>query len=532
MSDTDLELLASYAREKGDDVFAEIVRRHLDLVYGAALRQVRSPQLAEEVAQRVFLELARRASRLSSDTILAAWLYKVTHRIALNSVRAEVRRQAREQAALEMNAMDPDTTDWKEIEPLLDEGMLSLDEKDRAAVLLRYFENKSLREVGQFFGASEDAAQKRVSRAVERLREFFVKRGLAMGAGSLAMAISANAAQAAPIGLSTAIATAVTAASASTFAMTVAPLITMTKLQASLVGAFLAAGIATTAFVVERNAAARRREFAETLQAKEAQLQELQSQNQRLLAAARAPAAVSASSGDPNELLRLRGEVARLRADARELARLKAAAGQPQPLEGALKLLADRVSHLRNSLEQMPEKRIPELQLLNDTDWLDAAKGDRDLSTDEGVRRTLGSLRNTAKRKFGNLIRDALQKYTDANNHQLPPDFAALKPYFQEPIDDSILQRYALTKSGSIADLRDDGTGKNARDLILVAEQGASVDPEHDLNFQFAIGGILTQRAGSAEIVDYIGYGEEDHNAPGAEIEIIQPRPATPKSAP
>lgn len=523
MSDTDRELLASYARGKGDEVFAEIVRRHLDLVYGAALRQVRSPQLAEEVAQSVFLELARRASRLSSDTILAAWLYQVTHRMALNCMRAEVRRQAREQTAWEMKAMDANTTDWKEIEPLLDEGMCSLDERDRTAVLLRYFENKSLREVGQFLGTSEDAAQKRVSRAVERLREFFVKRGIATGASSLATVISANAAQAAPMGLSTAIAT---AASASTFALTVSPLIVMTKLQASLVGAFLVAGIATTTLVMERNAATRRREFADTLQAKEAQLQELQSENQRLLAAARAAAAGPASVGDPTEILRLRGEVARLRADARELARLKATAGQSQPLEGALKLLADRVSQVRNSLEQMPEKSIPELQLLNDTDWLDAVKGDRDLSSEEGIRRTLGSLRHAAKRKFGNLIRDALKNYTDANNNELPPDFAALKPFFEEPIDDALLQRYALTQSGSIADLREDG--KNARDLILVAEQAASVDPEHDLNFQFALGGILTQRAGSAEIVDYIGYGEEDHDAPGSEIEIIQPRPATP----
>src|SRR2546428_7165577 len=104
MSDTDLESHASYAREKGDDAFAEIVRRHLDLVYGSALRQVRSPQLAEEVAQCVFLELARQASHLSPNTILAAWLYKVTHPISLNLLRGEIPRQVREQTAFGMNA--------------------------------------------------------------------------------------------------------------------------------------------------------------------------------------------------------------------------------------------------------------------------------------------------------------------------------------------------------------------------------------------------------------------------------------------
>lgn len=252
MSDTDLELLASYAREKGDEAFAEIVRRHINLVYGAALRQVRSPQLAEEVAQCVFLELARQACGLSSDTILAAWLFKVTHRISLNFVRAEIRRQAREHTALEMNAMDANTTDWKEIEPLLDEGMHSLDESDRAAVILRYFENKTLREVGQFFGASEDAAQKRVSRAVERLREFFIKRGISIGASSLGVVISANAAQAAPAGLSAAITTAaglgkpvtVTATATATKALA------MTTLQKAVVTAAVIVLCSTTAVVV------------------------------------------------------------------------------------------------------------------------------------------------------------------------------------------------------------------------------------------------------------------------------------------
>ena len=254
MSDTDLELLASYAREKGDDAFAEIVRRHLNLVYGAALRQVRSPQLAEEVAQCVFLELARQTSRLSSDTILAAWLYKVTHRISLNFVRGEIRRQVREHAALEMNAMEATTTDWKEIEPLLDEGMHSLDESDRAAVLLRYFENKSLREVGQFFGASEDAAQKRVSRAVERLRAFFIKRGIPIGASSLVLVISANAAQAAPVSLSAAITTAAslgkTISATATGTITTTKAIAMTTLQKAVVTTLAILLCGTTAVLV------------------------------------------------------------------------------------------------------------------------------------------------------------------------------------------------------------------------------------------------------------------------------------------
>src|SRR6185295_9040846 len=178
MTDTDLELLRHYARDHAEDAFAELVRRHLDLVHSAAIRQVRSSQLAEEVAQSVFTDLARNAGKLQPDTILTALLYQVTRRTAIDVVRREARRQLREQIATEMNAMNATADDWTHIEPLLDEAMSALDETDRAAVLLRYFENKSLREVGVSLGTSDDAAQKRVNRALERLRKFFAKRGL------------------------------------------------------------------------------------------------------------------------------------------------------------------------------------------------------------------------------------------------------------------------------------------------------------------------------------------------------------------
>ena len=148
MSDTDLELLARYSRHRSsrrnpmeaeaDDAFAELVRRHLALLHSAALRQVRSPQLAEEVAQSTFLKLAQHARQLAPGTILSAWLYQVTRREAIDVVRREARRQLREQIATEMNAMNATAADCTHIEPLLDEAMHALDETDRAAVLLRY----------------------------------------------------------------------------------------------------------------------------------------------------------------------------------------------------------------------------------------------------------------------------------------------------------------------------------------------------------------------------------------------------------
>src|SRR6185295_6094339 len=123
------------------DAFTALVQRHLDLVYCAALRQVRSPELAEEVAQSVFTDLACNASRLKSDTVLTAWLYQVTRRTTIDVVRREARRQLREQIAFEMNAMNATADDWTQIEPLLDEAMHALDATECTAILLRFFEN-------------------------------------------------------------------------------------------------------------------------------------------------------------------------------------------------------------------------------------------------------------------------------------------------------------------------------------------------------------------------------------------------------
>jgi RNA polymerase sigma factor (sigma-70 family) len=257
---SDLDLLGQYGRQNSQDAFAELVRRHLNLVYSAALRQVRSPQLAEEVAQSVFADLARNSSGLKADTILTAWLYQVTRHTAIDVVRRESRRQARESAAAEMADMNSTASDWLPVEPLLDEAMDTLDTTDRIAVLLRYFENKSLREIGATLGTSDDAAQKRVSRAVERLREFFAKRGVTVGASGLAVALSSNAVQAAPIGLAAGISSATLAAAATGTGATFTwwKLMTTSKLQAAIIGVVVVAGVATPLII--RHQAKLRRE--------------------------------------------------------------------------------------------------------------------------------------------------------------------------------------------------------------------------------------------------------------------------------
>ncbi len=254
-TDNDLQLLARYSRSRAEDAFAEIVRRYLSLVYSAALRQVRSPQLAEEVAQSVFTDLAGNAARLKPNTILTAWLYQVTHRTAVDVVRREARRQLREQIATEMNTMNATAADWTHIEPLLDEAMHALDETDRTAVLLRYFENKSLREVGATLGTSDDAAQKRVSRAVERLREFFAKSGVTVGASGLVVLISANAVQATAAGLVVTISAAALAGTAvtnSTVVATTTKTIVMTMSQKLLTTTAILALLATALITFNR----------------------------------------------------------------------------------------------------------------------------------------------------------------------------------------------------------------------------------------------------------------------------------------
>ncbi|MGO8764685.1 MAG: RNA polymerase sigma factor [Limisphaerales bacterium] len=258
----DLDLLQQFARENSQDVFNEIVRRHVNLVYSAALRQVRSPQLAEEVAQSVFADLARSAGRLKPDTILIAWLYAVTRRTAIDVIRKESRRQLREQIALEMNTMNATANEWAQIEPTLDDAMAALEETDRNLILLRYFENKSLREIGDCLKISDDAAQKRASRALERLREFFTKQNVTIGVGGLAVLISANAVQAAPIGLAATIsAAALTGATIScSTVITATKIIAMTTLQKIVVTAAIAvlagAGIYETGNFAKRHGGA------------------------------------------------------------------------------------------------------------------------------------------------------------------------------------------------------------------------------------------------------------------------------------
>ena len=213
---SDSQLLLAYVERRSEAAFAELVRRHIGLVHSAAFRMVGDSHLAKDVSQGVFVALAKDAGKLTGHPVLVGWLHRTGRNIAAQTVRTEVRRRNREKEAAAMNESPETDAEWQEIAPHLDTALADLSEPDRDAVLLRYFENKPAREMAALLGISAEAAQKRVSRAVERLRENFAKRGITVGAAGLASIISANAVQTAPVGLAVTVSAAALADSTST----------------------------------------------------------------------------------------------------------------------------------------------------------------------------------------------------------------------------------------------------------------------------------------------------------------------------
>src|SRR6185503_3267074 len=172
----DCDLLQEFVDRGSDDAFRALVERHTGMVHGAALRIVRDNELAQEVTQAVFVLLARKARHLSRGTVVAGWLYRSARFVALEAVRAEKRRQQRQEVFAQMNA----TTDsvWSQVEPLFDEVMNRLGSIDRDAVVLRFLEERTFPEVAQALGTTEAAAKMRVGRALEKLRSAFARRGV------------------------------------------------------------------------------------------------------------------------------------------------------------------------------------------------------------------------------------------------------------------------------------------------------------------------------------------------------------------
>jgi RNA polymerase sigma factor (sigma-70 family) len=316
----DRQLLARYVNEGSQEAFAELVARHLNFVYSSALRQVRASQLAEDVAQMVFTNLARKAGSLPGEVVLAGWLHRDTRFTALDLLRGERRRQRREQEAVQMNTLGPDDAvpDWEKLRPLIDEALDGLPRPDRDALLLRFFEQCSLKEIGATLGTGEDAARKRVTRALDKLRLLLARRGVTTSASALSIAIAAHGVHAAPAGLaSTIVPVSLVAGASAAAGITVLNSISiiMAKLKTALVVAAAVAGIATILVQHQANQKlqAANRALSDALE-KSRQLE-----NERL-------ASLPAGSNQPRlakdqlaELLRLRGDATRLRNQLKQM---------------------------------------------------------------------------------------------------------------------------------------------------------------------------------------------------------------------
>ena len=241
----DSELLRRFAEDSADDAFAELVRRRIGLVYSAALRQVGGDaHRAEDIAQEVFIDLARKASSLARHPALIGWLYTSAHYAAAKSNRTEQRRSRREQEAHLMHEMSSTSAaepDWERVRPVLDAAMHELSERDRRTVLLRFFDQQPFARIGEQLGLSENAAQKAVDRALEKLQAALARRGVASTSAALGLALSSQAAGAAPASLAAAITGA--ALTGASVAGGVAAWLGTSKIVAALTGAVaIAAG--------------------------------------------------------------------------------------------------------------------------------------------------------------------------------------------------------------------------------------------------------------------------------------------------
>lgn len=310
---TDSLLLKAYVERRLEAAFNELVHRHVDLVYSAAIRMVRDPHLADDVTQGAFIALARQASELVERATLAGWLHRTAQNIAAQTVRTIERRRAREQEAFAMSqqiSTSPDVR-WEQIEPHLDAALGKLIDADRDAVVLRYFHKKSAAEIATILGVSDDAAQKRVSRAVEKLREVFAKNKITIGAGSLGILISANAVQAAPVGLAAKIL-------AATSGLTVTA--GMTMIQKLFIAGFAAVAIGggIYSFHLQKQIAALQEQQI-SLNQQMAQMRQERDDAKNQLAAAQRENQQRQNNQD--ELLRLRGETGVLRRQLDEAAK-------------------------------------------------------------------------------------------------------------------------------------------------------------------------------------------------------------------
>jgi RNA polymerase sigma factor (sigma-70 family) len=330
------ELLRAWVEHGAEDAFATLVARHIDLVYSVAVRKVAGDTgLAADVTQIVFADLARKASSLRAEGSLAGWLHRHTCHVAATALRGELRRRVREQTAAAMHALEhSNDLDWSRLAPLLDDAVNALADADRRAILLRFYERCDLRAIGATLGVGDDAAQKRVSRALEKLRDWLTRRGVTSTTAALATMLGAHSVSAAPGGMAAAVtSSALTTAAATAAGAGAATLFEiMTHAKVKLAVAAVLAATVVTPLVWQESAIARTRNENQALAGRAASPDQVRPEAGQIAATPVADVEAAQAARDRAELERLRNEVGTLRrqlqqAQAARLAALQAAGG-------------------------------------------------------------------------------------------------------------------------------------------------------------------------------------------------------------
>ena len=390
----DTELLRRYAEEKSDDAFGELVRRHVDFVYAAALRQARgNAPLAQDVTQAVFTDLARKAATLSGHEVVVGWLHTATRFAAIKAIRSESRRHAREQEAHAMNEMLHESgtpVDWERLHPVLDEVLGELKDRERAAILLRYFEKKPLAEVGAKLSLTETAARSCVDRSLDKMRTLLERRGVTSTTAALAMALANQVGVAAPAGLAASVTGAALAGTAAGAAGWVATFMSITKLQIGIAGALAVAGTTGYLLQAETNAGLRREIAA--AQEQQQSVAALRVENQKLTATA---AEVEMLRRDDFELKQLEQRVVEIKKANEEKARVATAhVQQDRWKEFADRIRADdqKAQEEVNRMNQEGNKLVGEFKELSNQAGL--VTGEARVQADALVKAKLEEIKN------------------------------------------------------------------------------------------------------------------------------------------
>jgi RNA polymerase sigma factor (sigma-70 family) len=455
----DAQLLRVFVEGRNQDVFRELVRRYTNLVYSAAYRHTGRPELAEDLAQEVFTDLARKAGTLlrapgreGETWSLAGWLYRSTRLAALEHLRKERRREARERQVMANPELAEGEVRWEAIQPLIDDALSELADDDREALLLRFFKERDFRSIGTALGVSEDTAQKRVTRALEKLRAILARQGVTASAMVLTTTLSANAVMLAPSGLpallaSTALANAALNWGATATAIKAAAATTLQKLAVGgslslLVGAGLfQAGRAVSLGAQAKNLSAQNAVL-------QADIRQFQQERDQAADQANSMAADLAVARSPNdELLLLRKELTGLDRESQALrdanARLARAAGDldKTPEE----LVAERVARLKQWIKDHPDQEIPEFKYLAERDWESASA----VSPDD-MRLCAQRLRYQAQHTVTLSFLVACNQYLRQKSGEMPFDLSELKPFLRDTPDDRVLQRYAVLPASAL----------------------------------------------------------------------------------